>query len=237
MTYGDGRFVAVSQGTSRLHAWTMTSTDGINWTEWAAPSPTHQTWSSVTYGDGLFVAVSGTGDGDRVMTSTASPGHVSPPPERPGRGARFTYGDGLFVAVLGRGNCSKYWRPVMTSPDGITWTLRDGAKRRPSLDRSSLRQRRFNLAHELRQRLGRYRPGDVVHRWAHVVFGVRAVDHVRGACFAVVNDWFVGFVCFGVEFAGGFVRFFDYVGVHGERIDGEFCCGGHVQYHRVSGGR
>jgi hypothetical protein len=130
VTYGDGRFVAVSQGTSTKYAWTMTSTDGINWTGGAAPSPTRQTWSSVTYGDGLFVAVSGTGDGDRVMTSPD--GVTWTRQSTPGASRSWssvTYGDGLFVAVLGQVNCSKYRRPVMTSPDGITWTLRDGAKR------------------------------------------------------------------------------------------------------------
>jgi hypothetical protein len=60
VTYGDGLFVAVGDGTKPV----MTSPDGVTWTAQTAPDTD---WYSVTYGNGLFVAV---GDGTKqVMTS------------------------------------------------------------------------------------------------------------------------------------------------------------------------
>lgn len=47
----------------------MTSPDGTTWTSRA--SAAHNNWRSVTYGNGVFVAVSGSGRGNRVMTSGA----------------------------------------------------------------------------------------------------------------------------------------------------------------------
>ena len=49
--YGDGKFVAVTYG-STIAAY---STDGINWTQTTLPASAK--WYSVCYGDGKFVAV------------------------------------------------------------------------------------------------------------------------------------------------------------------------------------
>lgn len=66
LTYGDGLFVAVSEGGVGNRV--MTSPDGINWT--SRSSAADNGWFSVTYSNGLFVAVATSGAGNRVMTST-----------------------------------------------------------------------------------------------------------------------------------------------------------------------
>ncbi len=137
VTYGNGLFVAVAiVGPSPQ--WVMTSPDGINWTGRTAAA--NSAWTSVTYGNGLFVAVGESGT-NRVMTSPDGINWTS-------RTSAFnylwnwvTYADGKFVAVSsGPG----YAIPsptgikfvdapgsapgnVMTSTDGITWTLRPNA--------------------------------------------------------------------------------------------------------------
>ena len=61
VTYGDGKFVAISQSTE-----VMWSTDAVNWT--SATATESANWSSVTYGNGRFVAVAN-GAGNNVMWS------------------------------------------------------------------------------------------------------------------------------------------------------------------------
>ena len=55
------------QLTRRLIRFPSACPDGITWT--SQTSAADNGWVSVTYGNGLFVAVSGTGNGNRVMTS------------------------------------------------------------------------------------------------------------------------------------------------------------------------
>ena len=52
VTYGDGKFVAVTGNSTDIAAY---STDGISWTQTTLPADDY--WRSVTYGDGKFVAV------------------------------------------------------------------------------------------------------------------------------------------------------------------------------------
>ena len=54
VTYGNGKFVAVTYNNSNVAAY---STDGINWT--ASTLPENNYWGSVTYGNGKFVAIVG----------------------------------------------------------------------------------------------------------------------------------------------------------------------------------
>jgi hypothetical protein len=122
-----GIFVAVSNsGTSNR---VMTSNNGINWT--IRTSIPNNNWRSVCWSPelGIFVAVSDSGTSNRVMTSpdginwtlrTSIPNNewisVCWGPQAPnGLG-----GTGLFVAVSYSGTSNR----VMTSPDGINWTLR-----------------------------------------------------------------------------------------------------------------
>jgi len=131
VTYGNGLFVAVAYGYGLFGpSAVMTSPNGINWTDRQAP---YNGWTSVTYGDGLFVAVASDG-ANRVMTSpdginwTERQAPLTYDPEifydveADGWNA-VTYGAGLFVAVATNGT-----NRVMTSPDGINWTVRSPAE-------------------------------------------------------------------------------------------------------------
>ena len=109
VTYGDGKFVAVSTSKDNIAAY---SEDGISWTQ--ATLPASINFRSVTYGDGKFVAV-GVGtyaafsiDG-KTWRRTALPKSAT--------WFNVTYGDGKFVAVIeDHGNIAAY------SEDGISWT-------------------------------------------------------------------------------------------------------------------
>ena len=52
VTYGDGKFVAVTGNSTDIAAY---STDGISWTQTTLPADDY--WQSVTYGNDKFVAV------------------------------------------------------------------------------------------------------------------------------------------------------------------------------------
>ena len=127
ITYGNGMFVACAQaGTYRF----MWSRDGYSWTAITATTQDYGTWSGLTYGNGLFVAstysaasttpIVTSSDGITWTDRTATIGPYW---------ASVTYGipltgqyagTGLFVAS-GLNSSST---AIMTSPDGITWTVR-----------------------------------------------------------------------------------------------------------------
>lgn len=69
VTYGNGRFVAVSDTatTGKPGYNVATSTDCLNWT--SHPAATEQQWMSVAYGQDKFVAVSSSATTDSVMTA------------------------------------------------------------------------------------------------------------------------------------------------------------------------
>jgi len=122
VTYGNGMFVAVAaDGTGDQ---SMYSPDGINWKSGNTPSVS-QFWRSVAYGDGKFVATAITGTAtSRVMTSSDGINWtLQTTPDVNNQWAGVAYGNGLFVAVAADGTGDQ----VITSPDGITWTARDGA--------------------------------------------------------------------------------------------------------------
>jgi hypothetical protein len=126
ITYGNGLFVAVNYYGSEV----MTSPDGVNWT--LGTSAISSAWTSVTYGNGLFVAVAHDGT-NRVMTSPDGITWTARSAAAATTWLSVTYGNGLFVAVAcsqvgtscasGSGTGNR----VMTSPDGINWTLRTDA--------------------------------------------------------------------------------------------------------------
>ena len=106
VTYGDGKFVAVSEdGTNRV----ATSSDGINWTETSAPG--NYMWLAVTYGGGKYVAVSQ--QGDAMYSSDGTNWSTTSVPET-GVWNSVAYGNGKFVAVAGT--------KVIYSTDGINWS-------------------------------------------------------------------------------------------------------------------
>ena len=129
VTYGNGLFVAVANsGTGDI---VMTSPDGIVLTP--RNSAADNAWNSVAYGNGLFVATAINGTGNKVMTSPNGIDWTL----RASAADNYwwnsvTYGNGLFVAVTCGLDvfslmCNTVGDKVMTSPDGIAWTLINGS--------------------------------------------------------------------------------------------------------------
>jgi len=105
--YGDGKFVAVANGSNKA----AYSTDGITWI--ASTLPSNGNWSSMCYGNGRYVAIAYnstkaaySSDG---ITWTASTLLSS------AYWHSVCYGNGKFVAVANGGGKAAY------STDGITW--------------------------------------------------------------------------------------------------------------------
>ncbi|MBI1834119.1 MAG: hypothetical protein HYR90_04840, partial [Candidatus Andersenbacteria bacterium] len=103
---------------------------GTSWT--SRTSAADNNWNAITYGNGLFVATANTGIGNRVMTSPDGINWTIRTSPADNSWVSVTYGNGLFVAVAcgvgDPGNCdATAGNRVMTSPDGITWTLRVSA--------------------------------------------------------------------------------------------------------------
>ena len=129
ITYGNGLFVAVANSGTGDRV--MTSPDGIAWTP--RNSAADNAWNSVAYGNGLFVATAINGTGNKVMTSPNGIDWTL----RASAADNYwwnsvTYGNGLFVAVTCGLDvfslmCNTVGDKVMTSPDGIAWTLINGS--------------------------------------------------------------------------------------------------------------
>lgn len=120
IAYGNGKFVAVSNGSTSI----MHSSDGVTWTSATVGS---FGLSDVVYANGKFVAVGAEFSGiDLVTNVQVSTNGVTWTRYTPFSNAispkAITYGNGLFVAVANGGS-----NRVMTSPDGISWTLRNAA--------------------------------------------------------------------------------------------------------------
>jgi len=110
VTYGNGKFVAVANGSTA----TAYSTDGITWLTPGIGLPSSTTWESVTYGNGKFVAIVNAStaaaystDGITWNAANALPSAAS--------WQSVTYGNGKFVAVAYGATVAAY------STDGITW--------------------------------------------------------------------------------------------------------------------
>ena len=108
VTYGNGKFVAVTDGTGRC----AYSTDGISWNETSLP--TSRRWFGVTYGDGKFVAVALSTDKGAYSTDGINWNEFTLPASQGWHSV--TYGNGKFVAVAGESSTGAY------STDGITWS-------------------------------------------------------------------------------------------------------------------
>lgn len=120
VAYGNGKFVAVSNGSFSI----MHSTDGVTWTSVTVGS---YGLSDVVYGNGKFVAVGAEFSGvdliTNVQVSTDGINWTRYTPFTNGPALKaITYGNGLFVAVANGGG-----NRVVTSPDGISWTLRNAS--------------------------------------------------------------------------------------------------------------
>lgn len=129
ITYGNGKFVALANngGVDRV----MYSTDGISWASSSGQDPND--WQAITYGNGLFVGVAqGVTSGFFAMSSPDGITWTRRATPADNKWGGVTYGNGLFVAVSSMlagtsctGGAPNYC--VMTSPDGINWTLRSTA--------------------------------------------------------------------------------------------------------------
>ncbi|MBS0663173.1 MAG: hypothetical protein JSR48_07895 [Verrucomicrobia bacterium] len=125
LMFAKGRFVAAVQprrvpGEPAVYSELTSSTDGVNWSPGFHLPGDQGSWRDVTCVDGVFVAV-GTGGNDEYTSLARSEDGISWtstgmfPDESFAVGARH----GLFVVPGMMGT-------VLTSPDGITWTLQDG---------------------------------------------------------------------------------------------------------------
>jgi hypothetical protein len=117
VTFANNLFVAVANnGTRRV----FISLNGINWNTIGSTVPDTLPSRSITYGNGRFVAV---GDSGTYMYSTDASSNWITGTLTTNLWISIVYGNGLFVAtsLTGTGN------RVMTSPDGITWTIRTSA--------------------------------------------------------------------------------------------------------------
>jgi hypothetical protein len=119
IAYGDGHFVAVSEGTILI------STDGINWTQHL--SGTQARLRAITYGNGRFVAVGGEtwflGSSEPsaiIVTSTDATNWVQSEVAGQGPLSGVAYGNGKFVAVSEGGS-------VLTSVDALNWDVTEPA--------------------------------------------------------------------------------------------------------------
>jgi hypothetical protein len=115
--FANNLFVAVANsGTRRV----FISSNGINWNTIGSTVPDTLPLRSITYGNGRFVAV---GDSGNYMYSTDASSNWITGTLTTNLWILIVYGNGLFVAtsLTGTGN------RVMTSPDGITWTIRTSA--------------------------------------------------------------------------------------------------------------
>ena len=117
IAYGNGKFVAVTDSSTNLRY----SSDGINWTGITIGSFSLR---GVTFANGKFVAVGGEFSGTDLITnvqvSTDGINWTRYTPFTNAIGPKaITFGNGLFVVVADTGS-----NRVMTSPDGINWTLR-----------------------------------------------------------------------------------------------------------------
>lgn len=114
--FGDGKFVAVGPTAS------MVSTDGINWTVGDPPVSGASGWDSVTYGNGVYVAVrqSGTNRVAYSYNGTTWTSVLVPAVTWMG----VTFGGGVFVAVAQSSLPAPSPNYIMTSIDGVNWTMR-----------------------------------------------------------------------------------------------------------------
>jgi hypothetical protein len=121
VAYGNGLFVACPAVSNA-----MVSSDGISWTRQVfvpTPFPGSSLYGpSIAYGNGRFVVV---GNNQPVVMTTDPTGTWITNSSSTNAWKSITYGGGLFVAVWDK---SGFISPaVMTSQDGINWTLNNSA--------------------------------------------------------------------------------------------------------------
>ena len=118
ITYGKDKFVAckIDNPGFRINI----SYDGKNWQGVSTPSTMDLSWTSVTYANDRYVAVAESTVSGSIAISYdgLSWNNVTRPSAGTLTTYTVTYGKGLFVVTCSQGK-------IMTSPDGINWTVRD----------------------------------------------------------------------------------------------------------------
>jgi hypothetical protein len=118
ITYGKDKFVVtkIDNSLNRIDI----SYNGVNWQGVSTPATMDLPWTSVTYANDRYVAVAeSTVSGSIAISSDGiSWNNVTRPSAGTLTTYNITYGKGLFVVTCNQGK-------VMTSPDGINWTVRD----------------------------------------------------------------------------------------------------------------
>ena len=109
ITYGKGLYVAVLNGDSNV----FYSRDGVNWLTSNVSPGGVQSWNSVSYGNEMFIATAS--NGNKMSSSNGTTWITNIIPSLTYNLKSVAYGNGTFVAVSANA--------VVTSPDGITWTL------------------------------------------------------------------------------------------------------------------
>lgn len=118
IAYGGGRFVAIEGNFSNSVAW---SANGTSWTVTTLPSnddSTESNWIDIAYGNGRFVAISDSS----AMAAYSFNGATWYKSNLPATAewSSINYGQGTFY-VTSLGDLAA------SSPDGVTWTIRDGS--------------------------------------------------------------------------------------------------------------
>jgi hypothetical protein len=115
VTYGNGKFVAVSNG--RITA--SYSNEGSTWT--VVNMTVAAAWYGITYGNGLFVAVAGGQSTNTTIGAYSTDGINWNPSLLPSsqKWYRVTYGNGYFVAISLWNTATS---PAAYSTNGTTWT-------------------------------------------------------------------------------------------------------------------
>jgi len=128
IAYGAGTFVAIARVVSHEGFSAHSTDNGVTWT--AGSTIASQEWTAVCHGTptgatAIFVAVAASG-ANRIRTSAdgitwAAPTLPSGVDSLLWRGV--AYGAGMFVAINDADGSSSV-QQLLTSPDGVTWTLR-----------------------------------------------------------------------------------------------------------------
>ena len=110
--YGNGRYVAVSEGTATSNV--MTSTDGRMWVSQTAPFSTGAGWKSVAFGNGWYVAIALNGS---IMKSANGSTWTVARTDTVNGWTSIAFGNNVFVAV------SLGTNVLVGDATATTWTL------------------------------------------------------------------------------------------------------------------
>ena len=109
VAYGNGKFVAVGEGSS-----TMNSTNGTVWNI-VNHSGSNNYYSDITYGNNIFMAVGDTPSEGQIMTSTDGETWTHQTSSANNTLYGVAYGSGSFVAVGDNGGL------ISSTDNGVTW--------------------------------------------------------------------------------------------------------------------